>query len=120
MIDWGNILTAMLLALIGATVPALIKLLLAEATRRLAQAKEYQPQLTDWIVMSAEFAVKAAEQSGLAGLIEDKKQYALSVAEAWLETKGIRVDLHLLDAAIEKAVLDNFPHGDAAKIGFEK
>ena len=120
-LDWGNIINTVLVAIIAAVVPAVIKRLQAETAYRLAQAKAYQPEITEWIENCAEFAVKAAEQTGLAGMIEDKKQYALSVAEAWLEAKGVPVDLHLLDAAIEKAVLENFPHDGAAKeIGFDK
>lgn len=119
-LDWGNIINTVLVAIIAAVVPAVIKRLQAETAYRLAQAKSYQPELTDWLTECAEFAVKAAEQSGLRGLIEDKKQYALSVGEAWLEAKGIPIDLHLLDAAIEKAVLDNFPHDGSAKTGLGK
>jgi hypothetical protein len=120
-IDWTNILTAVLLAIIGAVVPAFIKRLQAETAYQLARAKSYHPEITEWLTECADFAVKAAEQTGLAGMIEDKKQYALSIAEAWLEAKGIPIDLHLLDAAIEKAVLENFPHdGETKPVGFDK
>lgn len=119
-LDLNTILQAILLAIIGAVVPSLVKWLQAQAAYHLARAKSYQPELTDWLTECAEFAVKAAEQSGLRGLIADKKQYALSVGEAWLEAKGIPIDLHLLDAAIEKAVLDNFPHDGAKPVGFDK
>jgi hypothetical protein len=118
-IDWGNVLTALLLTIISTMVPATIKFLQAQATLQLAKAKDFQPNLTDWLEDCARFAVKAAEQGGLTGLIEDKKQYALSVAEAWLNAKGIEIDCHLLDAAIEKAVLDCFPHEDKKPVGFE-
>ena len=110
MINWDTVIQAVLLAIIGAVVPSLIKWLQAQAAYRLAQAKAYQPELTEWLADCAEFAVKAAEQSSLSGLILDKKQYALQVGEKWLATKGIIIDLHLLEAAIEKAVLDEFPH----------
>lgn len=119
-LNLNTILQAVLLAVISAIVPSFIKWLQAQATYQLARAKSYQPELTEWLTECADFAVKAAEQSGLRGLIEDKKRYALSVGEAWLEAKGIPIDLHLLDAAIEKAVLENFPHGAPTKVEPEK
>ncbi len=110
MIDWTVIIQAVLLAIIAAIVPSLVKWLQAQAAYQLVRAKHYQPELTAYLTECATFAVRAAEQSALAGLIENKKQYALEVGEKWLATKGIIIDLHLLEAAIEKAVLDEFPH----------
>jgi hypothetical protein len=40
----------------------------------------------------------------MAGYVEDKKTYALHIAERWLAAKGLRIDLELIDAAIEAAV----------------
>jgi hypothetical protein len=114
-LDFSTILQAILLAVISAVVPSLVRWLQAQAAHNLAMARSFQPELTDWLTECADFAVKAAEQTGLSGMIEDKKQYALSVAEAWLDAKGIPIDLHLLDAAIEKAVLENFPHDGETK-----
>ncbi len=119
-ITWGTLLNAILLALISALVPAAIKYIRAQAELALANAHNQQPVITDWIEDCAAFAVKAAEQGGLSGIIADKKQYALAVGEAWLNAKGIPIDLDLLDAAIEKAVLENFGHETTNEIGFGK
>jgi hypothetical protein len=63
----------------------------------------------------AAMAVKAAEQAKVAQLIEDKKAYALSVMESWLEQRGYSINLHAISAAIEAAVYDEFtkPGGGA-------
>lgn len=53
-------------------------------------------------------AVLAAEQENLAGRIKEKKEYALTMAENWLSTKGIKFDLTTLDGLIEAAVMDEF------------
>lgn len=52
----------------------------------------------------AGWAVAAAEQSGLAGLVKDKKEFALNLAMNWLAERDIVIDLAMLDAAIEAAV----------------
>lgn len=54
----------------------------------------------------ARMAVLAAEQLGITGAIDDKKSYAITVAERMLAERGIKVDLDALDAAIEAAVAE--------------
>lgn len=63
----------------------------------------------------AGMAVKAAEQAKVAELIDDKKTYALSVMESWLEQRGYSINLHAISAAIEAAVYEEFtkPGGGA-------
>ena len=50
-------------------------------------------------------------RSGAAELIKDKKEYAIQIAEAWLAANHITTDIDLIDAAIEKAVLELFNVG---------
>ena len=50
----------------------------------------------------------------LAGLITDKKLYALSFAQKWLASRGVTIDLTALDAAIEAAVWAEFNKDKAA------
>ena len=62
---------------------------------------------------AVEAAVLAAEQSGLkataagavASLAEQKKKYALSLAQKYLEDNGMRVDLSLVDGLIEAQIM---------------
>jgi len=62
-----------------------------------------------WILEEiALVAVKAAEQANLSGQIEDKKDYAVAVAMEWLKARGLKIDLSVIDAAIEAAVFDEF------------
>jgi len=68
--------------------------------------------VTELIEEAAVFAVQAAEQAGAAELIKDKKEYAIQIAEAWLEANHITTDIDLIDAAIEKAVLELFNSGE--------
>ena len=84
------------IALIGVAV-ALIKKLWAEA-------KATNPDLFAEIERIAIMVVDAAEQAGVTQIIEDKKKWALDLAEKFLALQGIVVDLDIVAAAIEAAV----------------
>jgi hypothetical protein len=66
------------------------------------------PDAANSLERAAEMAVRAAEQAGAANIIDDKKAYALEVAEKWLALRGLRIDLDLIAAAIEAAVKTEF------------
>lgn len=119
-IDYSAILQTILLAVISAVVPSLIAYLKAQAAYRIESIRQSQPKLADALAEAADFAVKAAEQSKLAGLIKDKKNYAMIIAEDWLQAKGVKIDVHLLAAAIEAAVGENFPKDCEKLAGFPK
>ena len=73
-----------------------------------ASFSEGNPDVAMYVQEAAAMAVKAAEQANLAGLIQDKKTYALGLAESWLKaTYKLTIDLDLIAAAIEAAVLDH-------------
>jgi hypothetical protein len=77
-----------------------------------AKIKETQPELFDQMQWIAQTAVLAAEQAGVAGLVADKKEYAIEVVEAWLTQYGYGdIDIVMIEAAIEKAVLEEFNTG---------
>ena len=102
--DWNKILETIILILIPILIPVLVAYLAALTRKTWAQAKQAQPDLTYYLEQAASFAIAAAEQLKLAGIITDKKLYALQVAEDYLSAKGVTIDLHLIDAAIEAAV----------------
>lgn len=60
-------------------------------------------------------AVQAAEQSGLAGKITDKKAFAISAVENLLAQRGIKMDLQAIDDAIEAAVWTELNSYDPVK-----
>lgn len=65
-------------------------------------------------------AVMAAEQLGLSGAIEDKKQSAINAASAMLESMGIQVTAEELDAAIEAAVATQLNGPAISEASFKK
>lgn len=102
----SKVLEAVLIAILPPLAVALLGLVLAKVRSLWIGAKEYFPTATALLEQAAKFAVDAAEQAGAAELIEDKKQYALEIAEAWLKARKVDIDLTLVDAAIEAAVLN--------------
>ncbi len=109
-------------ALLPVLVSALVGAAVIFAKAQLARVKQYAPDAIDQLTYVAELAVHAAEQAGIAGLIQSKKAYALEIAEGWLKAKNITIDLHLIDAAIEAAVwseINKDKPTEPAKMGFE-
>ena len=111
MIDWGNILEKVLVAVI----PVLVALVAGWLKIKWEQFKNGQNQDAMWALTEAvRIAVAAAEQSGLAKLISDtaesKKAFAIDFAERWLARAGIDMDLDLIVDAIEAEVGEQFPH----------
>lgn len=115
---FSKVIEAILIAILPPLVAFLVSVGLAYAKRVWGDLKQRYPSVTDLVEQAAVFAVQAAEQAGAADLIEDKKQYAIQIAEAWLEANHITTDLHLIDAAIEKAVLELF-NSDEKPTGYE-
>lgn len=96
--EFGQFVVNMLVALVTILVP-----LIGTAVRSLVKNNANNTQFLTLIEI-ARTAVLAAEQAGLAGLIVDKKEAAVSYAQAMLADRGMSIDVSALDAAIEAAV----------------
>lgn len=112
MVDWNVILSQVLQAVLIVVLPPVavfvVKFLEAKIKVLWEEAKAWSPTITQLVEQAARFAVVAAEQAGAAQLIQDKKAYAIKVAGDWLLEHGVDVNLDLVSAAIEKAVLEYF------------
>lgn len=112
MIDWNVIISQVLQAVLIVILPPIavfvVKFLQAKAKVLWEEAKALSPTITQLIEQAAHFAVIASEQAGAAELIQDKKAYAMKVAGEWLLEHKIDINLVLVSAAIEKAVLEYF------------
>lgn len=85
--------------------------LIAQVKTAWAKAREAAGEWV-WVLDAiADKAVQAAEQANMAGLIQDKKAYALDLAQQFLSEQGYKIDVSLIDAAIEAAVLEQFNKG---------
>ena len=107
-IDWMKLLSTVLQLVVAAVLPVLAA---AAVSWVKIQWKKFQANNRDVsyeIENAVAIAVKAAEQLGLNGAIDDKKKYALDIAEKWLAANGLTIDLDVIDAAIESAVFEQF------------
>ncbi len=82
--------------------------LFAKAKKAWLEFKSDQAGSAEILEMVAKMAVQAAEQVGMNEMIEDKKEYAMEVAEKRLAEYGLKIDLDIISAAIEAAVLSEF------------
>jgi len=96
--------------LLTIVMPFIIQALSALTKKWLQQLENSKPELSWYLNEAARFAVSAAEKMNLSEFIEDKKQYACEIAQAYLDAHGwSEVDIDLLEAAIESEVLKQFP-----------
>jgi hypothetical protein len=109
-IDWSSVVTNLIVVVvIPIIVPPLAAWLFAKAMNAWKEFRMNQPNLAYALDVIAPLVVKAAEQMHVAGYIEDKKTYALDLAQKYLEAHGIKnVQLEVIEAAIEAAVFDAF------------
>ena len=108
----NEILSAVVQALLEFLLPiaavAIISAIVSWAKLLWTKAKSWNPDATYLLEEAAKVAVTAAEQAGAAYLINDKKAYAMDIAERWLAEHGIHLDIELIDAAVEAAVYRQF------------
>jgi hypothetical protein len=109
--EFGSFLTMVASAVITAALPVLLAMLVAWLNKKVGEAKTHltASQLRA-IEAGVAILVKAAEQSGLwkAALATgaQKKAWVLAQAVEWCNSKGLPVDLYMLDAQIEAIVRD--------------
>lgn len=103
---WYKLIENLLLAFLPVLASLAAGALFAWLRKTWAQFKAEKPDVAWILEQAASMAVAAAEQAGAAGYITDKKNYALDMAQAYLDAQGIKINLDLLDAAIEAAVFN--------------
>jgi len=114
--DWllqagKDFLSSFLQLLTASLVPVLVTALVAWIARKLQEIKNARPDITRALAVMMPIFVQAAEQAALGKLIENKKDYAIGLAQTWLTEKGWKLDLALIDGIVEQAVLNaDFPH----------
>lgn len=90
-------------------------LVIAWIKKVVEQVKAKMDERFIWMLDEAvRVAVLSAEQVNLAGFIEDKKDYAIGVAEKWLAERGYKINLAVLSDRIEAAVMEEFNKGRVA------
>jgi hypothetical protein len=112
--EWREPLSTFLMAVIQALIVPLLGLLVAwvyaKAKSAWGEFAAGNSKEAYWIKFVISNVVLAAEQMAEAHQIEldDKKQWALDVAEEWLNKYGISLDLEYISALIEAEVKQQF------------
>ena len=106
---WYGLLQSILMLSIPAIAGALVTVAVAYIKKVAAQIEADKPDVFAIVQVFAEAAVEAAEQMGLAGIVEDKKEYAIAAVEKWLAEKGIAIDVDLIEQAVEAEVYRLLP-----------
>jgi hypothetical protein len=101
---WSSFLQGVLIAFAPVLASLVTALIVAQIKLALQKARNAQPDAVDTLEWVAKTAVAAAEQAGAAKLIQDKREYAIDVADMWLTSKGLDLDIEMIAAAIESAV----------------
>jgi hypothetical protein len=82
---------------------------------RKVQASTANNHNADFINKVIEIGVQAAEQVYGAAEGDQKKAYAIDFAEKWLADRGVKVDIDILDSAVEAAVMREFNYPTAVE-----
>jgi hypothetical protein len=115
--ELSDFVTFLLNAFITASVPAIagavVFLIRAKYTEIVARAGSGR---VDDLIRMTYIVVRAAEQSGLKGLIENtgasKKEYAINALQEWVQSKGWAIPVSALEAHLEQAIFDGFHKAD--------
>jgi hypothetical protein len=103
-----NLFSEVMQAVLEVTLPILVGALAAWVVAKckvvFKELKDENPELYEILTAVSSTAVQAAEQVYGGEKGQEKKAYALNVAEKYLSAKGINLDLDIIDAYIESAV----------------
>lgn len=108
-----NALVAALQAILVVVLPILATFVVQWLKAKVAAVKNGMDADLFWrLEQAALIVVKAAEQMHANETIQDKKKYALALLNDFLMTRGIKLDLNMLEALVESAVLTEFNRPD--------
>ena len=100
-----SVVNAVLIAFLPTLAVTIVAAVVGFTKKEWALFKAAQPTVADQLAVYARIAVQAAEQAGVAELVDDKKKYALDIAARWLDQSGLKgIDLNLIEAEIERQV----------------
>ena len=103
-----DLINKILQAILEASLPILITALAAWMIGKTAEIfgkiKKKSPDVYECLVKIATVAVHSAEQLIGSKKGQEKKEYAKTIIEKYLSSRGIKLDLDLIEAAIESAV----------------
>lgn len=110
MVDWSEVLGAMVTQVLRILLPVCVALIIKWAIEIYQKIKEQQPEWLPVLEYAAEVAVLAAEQVFGSGHGEEKRDYAIATIQRILAEQGLVVDVDVIADAIEAEVCKWFHH----------
>lgn len=116
MVDWNEVIGQCLTQILRILLPLGVALIIKWAVELYHKIKSEQPEVAPILEYAAELAVLAAEQIFGSGKGDQKKQYAVETIQRILAENGLKLDLSVIEDAIEAEVYkwlhhDELPEG---------
>ena len=116
MVDWSSIIGECLTQLLRILLPLAIALIIKWAVELYHRVKSDHQEWEPVLEYAAETAVLAAEQIFGDGNGKEKKKYAIQVIENMLAEHGLKIDLAVIEDAIEAEVYKWLRHDTERQI----
>ena len=100
-IDWSVVIGEIMTQILRVLIPLFVAMIIKWAVELYHRIKSEQPEWMPILELAAEWAVLAAEQLFGDGHGKEKKQYAIQVIQNILAEHGIKLDLTVIEDAIE-------------------
>jgi hypothetical protein len=113
---WYKLLQDIIVLSVSAIAPVVVGLIVVVIKKKLAEIKLLYPDYAPVLEAAAKFAIQAAEEAKFAGLIEDKKEYALGVAQKYLDDHKVKIQLDVISAAIEAGIYEGMNKDRIAEV----
>ena len=103
-VDWNVIIGEIMTQILKVVIPLFVAMIIKWAVELYHKIKTEQPEWLPVLEYAAELAVLAAEQIYGDGHGDEKKQYAIQTIQNILAEHGLKLDLTVIDDAIEAEV----------------
>ena len=113
MVDWNEIIGQCLTQILRILLPLCVALVIKWAVELYHKIKASQPEVAPVLEYAAELAVLAAEQIFGSGKGDEKKAYAIETIQRILAENGLKLDLPVIEDAIEAEVYKWLHHDEA-------
>ena len=114
-IDWSAVTGEIMTQILRVIIPLFVALIIKWAVELYHKLKTEQPEWLPVLEYAAELAVLAAEQIYGDGHGAEKKQYAIQTIQNILAEHGLKLDLTVIDDAVEAEVYKWLHHDDDQK-----
>jgi len=112
-IDWSIVIGEIMTQILRVLIPLFIAMIIKWAVELYHKIKTEQPEWLPVLEYAAELAVLAAEQLFGDGYGAEKKQYAIETIQKILAEHDIKLNLSVIEDAIEAEVYKWLHHDDA-------